>query len=117
MKTKLLALGALFASLCASVQGQTPIPVLHLSFDNVSGATVINNGSGSSAMDGTLNGAGATIVPGGKFGNCLQVSGVNSADASVRIASAVVPLNVQAGYAWTVAVWIKSSTQGGQWAS
>jgi hypothetical protein len=115
MKTKLLALGALFASLCASVQGQ-PTPVLHLSFDNVSGSTVINDGSGSSAMDGTLNGAGATIVPGGKFGNCLQVSGVNSADASVRIASAVVPLNVQAGYAWTVAVWIKSSTQGGQWA-
>jgi Concanavalin A-like lectin/glucanases superfamily len=113
MKTKLLALGALFASLCASVQGQTP--VLHLSFDNVSGSTVINDGSGSSAMDGTLNGT-ATIVGGGKFGNCLQVLGSASSDASCRIASAVVPLNVADGNAWTVAMWIKTTTRGGTWA-
>src|SRR5450759_2410687 len=113
MKTKLLALGALFASLCASVQGQTP--VLHLSFDNVSGTTVINDGSGSSAMDGTLNGT-ATIGGGGKFGNCLQVLGVASSDASCRIANAVVPLNVTAGSAWTVGLWIKTTTQGGTWA-
>ena len=116
MKTKLLALGALFASLCVSVQGQTPTPLLHLSFDNVSGTTVINDGSGSSAMDGTLNGAGATIVGGGRFGNCLQVTGVASDAASCRIANAVVPLDVTASSAWTVAMWIKSSTQGGTWA-
>jgi Concanavalin A-like lectin/glucanases superfamily/PA14 domain len=114
MKTKLLALGALFASLCISVRGQ-PTPVLHLSFDNVSGSTVINDGSGSSAMDGTLNGT-ATIVGGGKFGNCLQVLGVASSDASCRIANAVVPLNVTAGSAWTVGLWIKTTTQGGTWA-
>ena len=113
MKTKLLALGALFASLCASVQGQ-PTPVLHMSFDNVSGTTVFNDGSGGSTMDGTLNGT-ATIVGGGMFGNALQVLGVNSPDASVRIADAVVPLNVQAGYAWTVACWIKTSTRGATW--
>jgi hypothetical protein len=118
MKIKLLALSALFASLCASVQGQTPVdktPVLHLSFDNVSGSTVINSGFGGSAMNGTLNGT-ATIVPGGKFGNCLQVTGVNAPDASCRIANAVVPLNVQGGSTWTVAMWVKTSTPGGTWA-
>ena len=114
MKTKLLVLGALFASLCASVQGQTPTPVLHLSFDNVSGTTVINDGSGA-GMNGTLNGAGATIVPGGMFGNALQVTGSASSDVSCRIASAVVPLNVQAGNAWTLACWIKTSTKGATW--
>src|ERR1039457_5908391 len=119
MKTKLLVLGALFASLCASVQGQTPVdktPVLHLSFDNVSGSTVINDGTGGSAMNGTLNGTGATIVPGGKFGNCLQVAGVAASDASCRIANAVVPLNVQGGSTWTVAMWVKTTTPGGTWA-
>ena len=102
------------ASLCTSVQAQ-PTPVLHLSFDNVTqGTNVINDGSGS-GMDGTLNG-NATIVPGGRFGNALQVSGVGSADASCQIANAVVPLNVDGVSTWTVAMWIKSSTQGGCWA-
>jgi hypothetical protein len=116
MKTKLLVIGALFASLCASVQGQTPVdktPVLHLSFDNVSGTTVINSGSGGSAMNGTLNGTAATVA-GGKFGNCLEITGSASPDASCRIANAVVPLNT--GNAWTVAMWVKTSTSGGTWA-
>jgi hypothetical protein len=126
MKTKLLALGALFASLCASVQGQTPIntPVLHLSFDNVGGSTVTNGGSGGSAMDGTLNGS-AVIASGGQFGNCLSISGASANSASCRIASSVVPLSVGEGNAWTVAMWVKSSTPGacyayqgsGGWAS
>ena len=80
MSLKLAVCGALFASLCASVQGQTPVdktPVLHLSFDNVSGTTVINDGFGGSAMNGTLNGT-ATIVSGGKFGNCLSITGADS---------------------------------------
>ena len=117
MKTKLLVLGALFASLCASVQGQTPVdktPVLHLSFDNVvSGTNVVNTGSGGSAMNGTLNGT-AAIVAGGKFGNCLEITGSASPDASCRIANAVVPLNT--GNAWTVAMWVKTTTAGGTWA-
>jgi hypothetical protein len=115
MKTKLLVLGALFALLCASVQGAAPTPVLHLSFDNVSGTNVINDGSGGSAMDGALYGAGATIVGGGMFGNCLQVLGANSSDVSCRITNAVVPLSVSNGTAWTVACWIKTSTRGATW--
>lgn len=112
MNIKLLAFGALFASLCASVQGQTPVdktPLLHLSFDNVSGSTVINDGTGSSGLNGTLNGS-ATIVPGGKFGNCLSISGANPNSAYVQIANAVVPLTV--GNNWTVAMWVQTTTAG-----
>lgn len=101
-----------------SLLGQTPVnktPVLHLSFDNVSGSTVINSGFGGSAMNGTLNGT-ATIVPGGKFGSCLSISGASANSASCRVASSVVPLSVGAGNAWTVAMWIQTSTAGGCYA-
>ena len=47
-------------------------PVLHMTFDNVSGTTVVNQGSGGSAMNGTLTGS-ATIVSGGRFGNALSI--------------------------------------------
>ena len=89
------------------------VPVLYLSFDNVSGTTVVNGGSGGTAMNGVLNGgANAAIVSGGKFGNCLQISGSSASSASCRVASSVVPLNVGAGNHWTVAMWIKTSTAG-----
>ena len=116
MKTKFLALVASIASLCASVQGQTVIdktPLLHLSFDNVSGTTVINDGSGGATLNGTLIGT-ATIVPGGKFGNCLSISGATASSAYVQIANAVVPLTV--GNNWTVAMWVQTTTPGGCYA-
>jgi len=112
-----LCTAALFASLGASVQGQTLVdktPVLHMSFDNVSGTTVINDGSGGSAMNGVLTGAGATIVPGGKFGNALSISGATASDSTVRIANAVVPFTY--GNNWTLAMWIQTSTAGGCYA-
>ena len=90
-------------------------PVLHLSFDNVSGTNVINDGTGGSAMNGSLYGS-ATIVPGGKFGNCLSISGADASSSSCRIASSVVPLNVGAGSSWTVSMWVQSSTAGGCYA-
>ena len=90
-------------------------PVLHLSFDNVSGSTVINDGTGGSAMNGALNGT-ATIVSGGKFGNCLSISGANAASSSCRVASSVVPLSIGAANNWTVAMWVQSSTAGGCYA-
>jgi len=90
-------------------------PVLHLSFDNVSGSTVFNDGTGGSAMNGTLNGT-ATIVSGGKFGNCLSISGANAASSSCQIASSVVPLSIGAANNWTVAMWVQSSTAGGCYA-
>jgi serine/threonine protein kinase/tetratricopeptide (TPR) repeat protein len=90
-------------------------PVLHLSFDHVIASTVINDGAGGSAMNGTLYGS-AVIVSGGKFGNCLQISGTNASSASCRVASPVVPLNVGPSNNWTVVMWIKSSTVGGCYA-
>jgi serine/threonine protein kinase/tetratricopeptide (TPR) repeat protein len=90
-------------------------PVLHLSFDHVSGSTVINDGTGGPAMNGTLHGS-ATIVPGGKFGNCLQISGTNAGSALCRIADPVVPLDVGVGKHWTLALWIRTSAAGGCYA-
>jgi hypothetical protein len=103
--------------LAGAVQAQPP--VLHLSFDKVGGTTVTNDGTGGSAMNGTLinNAAGsASIVSGGKFGNCLSISGSSVLAGYVVISNAVVPLNVESGYTWTVAMWVKTTTQGGTWA-
>jgi len=116
MKRELLLLGALTALLCATGHAQTPYPnppLLHLSFDNVSGTTVNNDGSGGAALNGTLTGT-AVITNGGKFGaNALYVSGVNNSDGYVLVNDPVVPLNVSAGKNWTVALWFKTTTAGG----
>jgi autotransporter-associated beta strand protein len=88
----------------------SPDPVLHLSFDNVSGTTVINDGTGGAALNGTLIGAGATIVSGGRFGNALSLNGTT---AYVVVSNKVTSLDCNAGGAsWTYALWIKTSTAG-----
>ena len=87
-------------------------PVLYMSFDNVSGAAVVNQGSGGAAMNGTLFG-GAAIVPGGRYGNALRIPAGNSTLSYVLINNAVVPLNGSAGNNWTVAMWVNTSTAGG----
>lgn len=109
MKTKILVLGALFASLCASVQGQTPTPLLHLSFDNVGGSTVTNDGSGGSTFDGTLIGT-ASVVAGG-VGNCLSIPAGNSQNAYVAISN--LPVSFDNSGTWSWAMWIKTTTPGG----
>jgi fibronectin-binding autotransporter adhesin len=85
-------------------------PVLRMSFDNVSGTTVINQGSGGAAMNGTLTGT-ATIVGGGRFGNALSIPGGDSSAAYVLFPSSVVSFN-SAGN-WSVGLWVKTSTAGG----
>jgi len=127
MKTRLLK-----ASLCLflTAAALTPLqaqvldktPLLHLSFDNVvttaTATNVINDGTGGATMNGVLNSSAngtATIVPGGKFGNALQILGSASPDASCRIANAVTPLTIQPTNAFTVACWIQSTTPGGTW--
>ena len=88
----------------------SPDPVLHLSFDNVSGSTVINDGTGGAAMNGTLTGAGATVVSGGRYGNALSLNGTG---AYVVISNKVTSLDCNAGGAsWTYALWIKTATAG-----
>lgn len=99
-------------------------PVLYFSFDNVAGPTVINQGTGGAAMNGTLFG-GAAVVPGGRYGNALSIPAGNSTVSYLLVNSSVVPLNIQAGNNWTVAMWLQTTTAGaayfyqgsGGWAS
>ena len=89
-------------------------PVLHLSFDNVIGGTnVINDGSGGSAMNGTLVGTNVSIVPGGRYGKALMVSNGPASTGYVVIPNAVVPLNITTPNNWTIALWLKTTTSGG----
>jgi fibronectin-binding autotransporter adhesin len=88
--------------------------VLHLSFDNVSGSTLVNEGFGGSAMNGTLEGA-ASIVSSGRFGsNCLSIPSGAATNAYVLINNPVVAM---AGTnAWSLALWVKTTTAGGVYA-
>ena len=85
-------------------------PVLHLTFDKVSGTTVSNQGSGGSAMDGTLTGT-ASIVSGGRFGNALSIPSGASSNAYVLVNSPVVNFNNTGN--WTWGMWIQTTTAGG----
>jgi autotransporter-associated beta strand protein len=99
-------------------------PVLYLSFDNVTNGVVVNQGSGGHAMDGFLMG-NASIVPGGRYGNALNIPAGAATAGYVFVNNAVVPLNITAGNTWTVAMWIQTTTAGaayfyqgaGGWAS
>src|SRR5205807_1835221 len=62
-----LRLGQLSAATVASSA------VANYSFDSVSGSTVVNGGTGGTAMNGTLAN-GATIVSGGRFGNAVSLA-------------------------------------------
>ena len=80
-------------------------PVASYSFDNVSGSTVINGGTGGSAMNGTLTG-NATIVSGGRFGNAVSLSG----GGSVVVDN---PITDTGGAAnWTISAWVDTTTPG-----
>lgn len=83
----------------------TVAPVARYTFDNVLGGTVVNDGNGGAAMNGTLTG-GAAIAAGGKSGNGVSLAG----GASVNINNPIVDL----GYlgTWTVSAWVKTTTAG-----
>ena len=89
---------------------QLSAPILHLTFDNVSGTTVANQGSGGSALNGTLTGT-ATIVSGGRFGNALKIPSGASSNACVLVSSPVVNFNNASN--WTWGMWIQTTTAGG----
>ena len=80
-------------------------PVASYSFDNVSGTTVVNDGSGGSIMNGTLAG-GASIVTGGRFGNAVSLSN----GASVNINNPITDLSNTAS--WSVSAWVNTVTAG-----
>lgn len=80
-------------------------PVASYSFDNVSVATVVNDGSGGASMNGTLTG-GALIVTGGQTGNAVSLTG----GASVNINNPIADLGNNGS--WTVSAWVKTTTPG-----
>lgn len=79
--------------------------VASYSFDNVSGSTIVNGGSGGTAMNGTLT-SGATVVSGGRTGNAVSLSG----GAYVNINSPIMDLGNNGS--WTITAWVKTSTAG-----
>ena len=79
--------------------------VANYSFDNVSGATVLNGGFGGAGMNGTLAN-GATVVAGGRFGNAVSLAN----GASVDINSPITDLG-SAGN-WAVSAWVKTTADG-----
>lgn len=89
-------------------------PVLQMSFDNVNGTTVVNQGGGGATMNGTLTGT-ATITGGGRFGNALSIPAGDSSAAYVLVSSPVVSFNASGN--WSVGLWVKTSTAGGAYLS
>jgi autotransporter-associated beta strand protein len=80
-------------------------PVARYSFDDVSGNTVINGGSGGAGMNGTLAN-GATVVAGGQSGNAVFLAGGGSVD----INSPITDLGNQGN--WAVSAWVKTAASG-----
>ena len=79
--------------------------IANYTFDNVSGATVVNSGTGGAGMNGTLVN-GATIVSGGRFGNALSLA----SNGYLNVNSAVTSLGTASN--WTIAAWVKTATAG-----
>ena len=85
-------------------------PLLYLSFDNTNGTTVVNDGSGGSAFDGTMSGSNVTITNAGHSGNGLAIGSGAVNSGKVLINSPVVAFNNDG--TWTWGMWIKTSTVG-----
>ncbi len=90
-------------------------PLLYLSFDNTNGTTVVNGGSGGVALNGTLTGAGAAIVAGGRVGKALSI-GTNAVNTSYVLVNDPV-VNFNNSGAWTWGMWLKSTNAGGAYLS
>lgn len=80
-------------------------PVADYTFDNVSGSTVVNTGTGGSSMNGTLTGS-ATVVSGGRYGNALSLS----SSAYLNINSPIMSFGNTGN--WTVSAWVQTTTPG-----
>ena len=87
-------------------------PVASYSFSHVSGITVINDGSGGSAMNGTFNlngGTGSINTSGGPAAG-MGALALNGSNTTVDVNSGITDLS--SGSNWTVSAWIKSTQAG-----
>jgi autotransporter-associated beta strand protein len=80
-------------------------PIASYTFDNVSGSSVVNGGTGGTGMNGTLAN-GASIVAGGQTGNAVSLA----SGASVDINNPITDLGNLGS--WTVSAWVKTTTAG-----
>lgn len=86
-------------------------PLLHLSFDNTNGSTVINGGSAGAALNGTLTGSNVTITNSGRYGKGLRV-GTNAVNTGyVLVNNPVINFNNSGTWSW--AMWVRSTNAGG----
>jgi fibronectin-binding autotransporter adhesin len=100
-----ISTGAVTLNPAAGAAAAAIQPVAAYSFDDVSGSTVINTGTGGPAMNGTLTG-GAAIASDGKFGNAVSLSN----GASVVVSN---PITDTGGAAdWTISAWVRTTTPG-----
>jgi autotransporter-associated beta strand protein len=86
-------------------------PLLHLSFDNTNGTTVINSGSGGAVLNGTLTGPNVTITNSGRVGRGLAVGNGAVNTGYVLINSPVVNFNNSGTWSW--AMWVRTTNTGG----
>ncbi len=85
-------------------------PLLHLSFDNTNGTTVINGGSGGAVLNGTLTGSNVTITNSGRYGKGLRV-GTNAVNSGyVLVNSPAVNFNNSGTWSW--AMWVRTTNAG-----
>jgi autotransporter-associated beta strand protein len=87
-------------------------PVASYSFSHLTGNTVINDGSGGSAMNGTLklNGGTGSINPTGGPSAGFGALVLNGNGTTVDISSGVTDLSSNS--TWTVSAWIKTTQAG-----
>ncbi|MGN6370575.1 MAG: beta strand repeat-containing protein [Phycisphaerae bacterium] len=87
-------------------------PVASYSFANVSGNTVVNDGTGGAAMNGTFNingGSGSIFTTGGPRPG-LGVLNLNGSGSTVDINSGITDLGGNG--TWSVSAWIKTTQAG-----
>jgi len=86
-------------------------PVIYISFDNLNGGYVYNQGVGGHVYDGVLIGAAGIVPSGTERGNCLYVGPTNKQAGYVFINSGGPTMNAAAS-SWSVAMWVKASQNG-----
>jgi autotransporter-associated beta strand protein len=87
-------------------------PAASYTFANVSGTTVVNDGTGGAAMNGTLNangGSGSISTSGGPIAG-LGALVLNGTGTTVDVNSGVTDLGGSG--TWTVSAWIKTTQAG-----